>query len=265
MLAAYIHPTHHYAVKSELTTLQGSAVATKLTEWLAVLTFVEPQADAHARGRKKARVETLYGGRSDDEGDGMQEEEDMDEDASSDEDEAALENARKMAWSAHMTACEGVVKGIVAALKDFSKSAALKRCENDTDRARVPFVDYKSPEGMHSLFMDFIDDELLRHPALMLSQPGWRQLARVLMSAPATEASAERGFSCSGLIDAPLRSRMSAAMLEKLSVLSTFLKSFRLREHGEGVRGFLQRLEAFIMQEQDLYELVQYYYHTINS
>jgi hypothetical protein len=49
-------------------------------------------------------------------------------------------------------------------------------------------------------------------------------LAQLVFSTVATSASSERVFSASGLIDTALRNRMSAAMLEKLTVIQCFLK-----------------------------------------
>lgn len=52
----------------------------------------------------------------------------------------------------------------------------------------------------------------------------WAKVARILFCAPASSSSSERLFSASGLVDTHLRSLMAASTLEKLTVVSFFLK-----------------------------------------
>ena len=60
----------------------------------------------------------------------------------------------------------------------------------------------------------------------MFVNDDWRSLAplvRLLFSMPATSAAAERVFSSSGRICSPLRSRMSAVNVERLTMLQQFI------------------------------------------
>ena len=230
-LAALLHPWRSGPTLERLMEHGKKEVKTTkrlLVDWLHILMFDEDEAlsrERPAKRRKSKAFSMMFG--SSDESSGSDFGSDKEADSA-----VMLAEAKSKDQSSRRKQ----VKTLILALNDGSSPLNLDGSDFSVQEADEACREFFSERPIHE-----------------------QLLAQLVFSTVATSASSERVFSASGLIDTALRNRMSAAMLEKLTVIQCFLK----RAGRQDVDRLLELIDSVLRHPEDSRNMIRVAYEAL--